>query len=423
MLRARILVVALLMSLTSIACRADEIIDWNNVTLDAIRANSTPPPRATRILAMVHCAMFDAVNGIDRSYEPYLVQQQAPSWSSGEAAAATAAFIVLRNEFPGMKSQLSVRYLVSISSIETTFFSRLSGIVFGYYCGVRMLDDREGDGADATVLYIPSGIPGFWQPTPPAFAPALLPQWPNVKPFAIPAGDAFRVPSPPSFTSTQYARDFREVKVLGDIDSVVRTPDQTIIAYFWEDGAGTVTPPGHWHVIAQQLSERFGLSLEQNARLFALLGLAQADGAICCWDNKYFWDHVRPYTAITMEADEDGNPRTSEDADWFNLIPTPPFPAYTSGHSTFSGGSSRLLELFLGTDAIAFSGASPDPQRWPDVLPGVVRSWSSLSQAAEEAGQSRIYGGIHWQYDNQLGLSSGRAIAQFVFENFLRPVE
>jgi hypothetical protein len=286
-----------------------------------------------------------------------------------------------------------------------------------------MLSHRADDGADAVVPYTPSGEFGDWQPTPPAFAPALLPQWPYVTPFAMTSGDQFRGPAPPPFSSPDYATAYNEVRELGDTDSATRTADQTQIAYFWEDGAGTATPPGHWQVIAQQMAEMFGNDLLENARLFALLSMTQADAAICSWDHKYFYDHVRPYTAITSEADDDGNPATAEDPTWFNLIPTPPFPTYTSGHSTFSGGSARMLGHFFSTDDVDFCAPSPDPQRWPTQLTGVVRCWNHLSQAAEEAGQSRIYGGIHWQYDNQGGLSSGRALADYVFENFLQPID
>jgi hypothetical protein len=233
--------------------------------------------------------------------------------------------------------------------------------------------------------------------------------------------DQFRAPAPLGPSSPEFALAFAEVHDLGAATGSSRTDDQTLIAYFWEDGAGTVTPPGHWQVIAQQLAERFGNDVLSNARLFALLSIVQADAAIASWDAKYHYDYCRPWTAIVEDAELDENDATTADPAWTSLIPTPPFPAYTSGHSTFSGSSSRLLALFFGTDDIAFSGSSPDPDRWPDVLPGVVRSWTSLSQAAEEAGQSRIYGGIHWQFDNQAGLSAGRAIADWAFEHFLAP--
>ena len=402
--------------------QADAITDWNNVALDAIRSTSTNPPRATRALAMTHVAIFDAVNGIAGEYEPYHADHPAPPGASQDAAAASAAFTVLSAIFPQMSATFEGALDTSLSAVES-IPARKKGEAYGRFVGRKILELRAEDGSSDVVVYMPSGVFGFWQPTPPAFAPALLPNWPFVTPFAMTSGDQFQPPATPAFDSQTYADAYNEVKDYGDVDSVVRTADQTEIAYFWEDGATTVTPPGHWQIIAQQISEQFELSLLENARLFALLSMVQADGAICAWDAKYVYDHLRPYTGITLEADDDGNPDTEADPTWFNLIPTPPFPAYTSGHSTFSGGSAKVLELFFGTDEIPFCGESPDPDHWPLVLPGVVRCWDTLSEAAEEAGQSRIYGGIHWQYDNQQGLNSGRALAEYVFANFLRPLE
>ncbi len=419
MLPRRALMPAVLLSLPlALPAMADEVIDWNNVALDAIRAGNTNPPRATRGLAMIHAAVFDAVNGIEEVYEPYHVRSRAPAGASPEAAAVTAAYEVLRKLYPDMKDELGDRYEASMDAIPNGS-AKNKGRSWGKRVARDIIALRKRDGADATVSYKPSGEFGRWKPTPPGFASALLPQWPYVTPFAMPSGDALRAPAPPDFTSEEHAEAYNEVKDYGGMDSAARTEDQTVIAYFWEDGPGTVTPPGHWQVIAQQLSAEHDLTLLENARLFALLSFVQADGAICSWDNKYHHDFVRPYTGITEEADDDGNPDTESDPTWFNLIPTPPFPSYTSGHSTFSGGSSRLLAHFFGSDDFAFCAESPDPQRWPDVLPGVVRCWDSLSQAAEEAGQSRVYGGIHWQYDNQWGLNNGRDLADYVFENFL----
>jgi hypothetical protein len=295
----------------------------------------------------------------------------------------------------------------------------INGIAWGSYVGNAVIASRLHDGAGAVVNFQPSSVCGHWQPTPPSFAPALLPQWPGVKPFGISLASAFRPAAPPSFDSPDFVNSYFEVYELGRIDSASRTADQTEIAFFWEDGSGSVTPPGHWQIIAQQLAPRFPLSLVDNARLFALLSIVQADCAICAWDCKYYYDHFRPITAIRDQCFS--NASLPEDPGWTPLIPTPPFPGYTSGHSTFSGGSARILALVFGTDAISFSGESPDPGRWPDVLPGVVRSWTSLSQAAREGGKSRIYGGIHWNYDNLAGLDTGRKVANKIHQTKLRP--
>lgn len=400
---------------------ADVVTDWNGVTLDSIRATNTNPPRATRVLACVHTAIFDAINGVDPEYTPYYVDHHAPNGTSAKAAAAWAASTVLSELYPAREPIFEDALDASLAGIPAS--ARNKGRAWGRFVGKRILHLRGDDGAEAIVPYGPSGSFGSWQPTPPAFAPALLPQWPSVTPFAMTHGSQFRVPPPPPFDSPEFAEAYDEVLLLGDAASATRTADQSQIAYFWEDGPGTATPPGHWQEIAQDMAATFGNDLLENARLFALLSITQADAAICSWDNKYHYDHVRPYTAITAEADDDGNPATVEDPTWSNLIPTPPFPTYTSGHSTFSGGSSRILARFFGTDDVPYCAPSPDPQRWPAQLTGVVRCWDTFSQAAEEAGQSRIYGGIHWQYDNQLGLQSGRALADSVFDEFLTPLD
>lgn len=396
------------------AAQADVVTDWNEQVLDSIRAERTNPPRATRFLAMTHTAIFDAVNGIAQQYEPYLVPPAAPDGASMEAAAAAAAHRVLSAAYPARQEIFDAALADSLAAVADGP-SKSDGMEWGIACADVILAARSEDGSDEirTVAF-PEGS-NWWIRTPPGFAPALLPNWPYVQPWTMHSGDQFRAPAPPPSTSPEYTRAFREVRRLGRYDSTFRTEDQSEIAQFWDDGAGTDTPPGHWQEIAQTLSDAQGNGLVENARLFALLGLTVADAAIVAWDTKYYYGHWRPQTGI-FHADTDGNPETQADTGWFNFITTPPFPTYTSGHSTFSGASSRLLALFYGRDDLAFTATS-------DGLPGVVRSYDSLSQAGEEAGQSRIYGGIHWQYDNTEGLKAGRALADYVFHGFLRPLD
>jgi hypothetical protein len=293
--------------------------------------------------------------------------------------------------------------------------SEKSGISWGLKVADAIMAVRADDGATAEENHkYPSGA-GRWTPTPPGFATGLLPNWIKVTPWALANGSRFRPPPPPSLDSAEYLKAFREVASLGRIDSRSRTQEQSQIVAFWADGPGTNTPPGHWLVVALGLSNRRSLALHESARLFALLGMALADAAIVSWDSKYYYHHWRPVTGI-QHADRDGNRGTTASPTWMPFIATPPFPSYTSGHSTFSGSASRILELFFGTDAVRFSLVS-------DGLPGVERFFTSFSQAAEEAGQSRIYGGIHWQYDNQAGLASGRALGDHIFRNRLRPLK
>jgi len=419
-IRARVVVSIIAVACAISSARANVVVEWNNITLDLIRAEALPPPKATRVLAMVHVAMFDAVNAKEREYEPYLIHQHGLPFTNRKVAAAAAAHKVLIKSFPEHKPALHAALHEEMDKCAS-FLGKLHGRIWGRFCGKRVWQARKHDGSEDVVSYTPSGMIGFWKPTPPGFAPALLPNWATIEPFCMMSPDQFRAPAPPSLNSAEFAEAYNEVKDLGRFDSVSRTEDETIIACFWEDGAGTVTPPGHWHVIAQLVADDLQLNLTESARLFALLALAQADAAISAWDSKYAHDFVRPVTSIQEEGDLDSNPDTAADATWLPLLPTPPFPSYTSGHSTFSSVSARILANFVGMDDYMFEMESPDPDRWPDVLPGVVRSWNSFSQAAEEAGMSRIYGGIHFQFDNTAGLAAGEALADFVFEHYLTP--
>ncbi|HEY7120060.1 MAG TPA: vanadium-dependent haloperoxidase, partial [Tepidisphaeraceae bacterium] len=232
----------------------------------------------------------------------------------------------------------------------------------------------------------------------------------DVTPFVIKRGDQFKPPAPPKITSKQFTDDFARLQAIGASDSTTRTADQTQIALFWADGAGTATPPGHWNVIAQEIGAARHNTLAENARMLAMLDAALADAGIAAWDAKFTYNYVRPVTAIRNAAD-DGNPATQADPNWTPLIVTPPFPSYVSGHSTFSAAAAAALAGFFGTDRITFTSTS-------DAMPGVTRTFTRLSDAAAEAGISRIYGGIHWDFDNQAGLALGKALGRYVAKRF-----
>ena len=389
----------------------DEVTMWNSVTLNAIRATGTPPPRASRALGMMHAAVFDAINSIDRVYQPYAVNVLAPGGASREAAVAQSAHDVLVGLFPTQAATFGAALTSSLNAIPNGQ-SKLDGIALGSSVASQIIALRSADGASANPAYTPGTLPGQWRPTPPAFAPALLPGWGNVTPFGMSSGSQFRPAAPPALTSAQYTAAYEEVRQYGAATGSLRTPEQTEIALFWADGGGTETPPGHWNSIAQDVAAAQGNDLLENARMFGLLNIALADAAISAWETKYTYNHWRPVAGI-REGDTDGNGDTAQDAAWTPLIATPPFPAYTSGHSTFSSAAARILAQFFGSDAIPFATDS-------DGLPGVVRNFTSFTQAALEAGQSRIYGGIHWQYDNQAGLAAGSLIGDYIFGNYMR---
>lgn len=385
---------------------------WNEQALDAIRATATPPPRASRALAILHVAIHDAHNGIARDYRQYLVTEDRPNASTSTAAAvATAAHDVLVNLFPTRATQFADEQAAQLALVPIGP-SRTRGVAWGKAVAATMLAARASDGSSAVVTYTPGTGPGFWRPTPPAFAPALLPQWGDVAPFGVRPIEVFVPKAPPALHTARYAAEVAEVQSLGSATSTTRTADQTEIARFWANGAGTATPPGHWNQIARVIVAQTGLTVGEEARLFALLNMAMADAAVVSWKAKYEYSYWRPVTAI-READTDGNPLTIADPSWTPLLVTPPFPEYTSGHSTFSGAAAAVLKGFFGTDDIAFTAESDD-------VPGILRSYPSFSAAAAESGMSRIYGGIHFMSANRFGISSGTRVGNSVVKRLLR---
>jgi hypothetical protein len=386
------------------SANADVVTDWNNGALDAIRRGNTPPPIASRGLAILHAAIYDAVNGIARTHEPYLVPSGVPASASREAAASAAAHAALVSLFPASTSNFDALHAAILAAISNSP-QKTAGITWGEFVASQILAARANDGSTAVVQPPGGSGPGVWIPTPPAFAPYLLPQWGSVVPFAMTSSSQFRPPGPPDLESQQYAADYEEVKQLGAAVGSTRTADQTEIALFWADGAGTETPPGHWNSIAQIIGASRGTTMEENARLFALLNIAMADAAICSWDAKYTFHFWRPVTAITFAEPQ---------LNWMSFIITPPFPDYTSGHSTFSAAAATVLPLFFGTEDLPFTTGS-------DFLPGVFRSFSICQDAAEEAALSRIYGGIHFRSASQDGLQAGSSIGEWTATHYLLP--
>jgi hypothetical protein len=391
---------------------SDVVLRWNETSLKAVRAERTPPPIAARNLAIVHAAVYDAVNAVSRTHRPFRVSADTPADTSPEAAAAVAAHRVLVSLYPKLVECFDTALDESLAGVPDGE-GKTNGMMLGKRVAEDFLDWRRRDGAVRRVSYTPEVAPGVWRPTPPGYRAALLPQWPTVTCFCMKSGSQFRPAAPPALTSDEYAASFREVKSLGGARSATRTPEQTEIARFWADDEGTVTPPGHWNRIAQTAARQRGTTLAENARLFALLNLALADAAIVAWDAKFAFKYWRPIDGI-READPAVNRDTTPDPDWSPLLTTPPFPSYTSGHSTFSGAAAAVLACFFRTDDVRFTDTS-------ESLPGVTRTFARFSAAAEEAGKSRIYGGIHWEFDNREGLASGRAAGEYVCRNFLLP--
>jgi membrane-associated phospholipid phosphatase len=363
-------------------------------------------------VAIVQAAVYDAVNSIDQSYTPYLALIPAPAGASMEAAAAQAAHDALVGLFPAQAYALDLQLKASLQGIKDD--GKMAGIMVGQIAAQNLLTARASDGWDKVVDYTPGANPGDWQPTPPANAAPLAPQWGLITPFCLQNGSQFRPPPPPALTSTEYTADFNLLKEMGSFTSATRTADQTEAALFWQ-GITTPnsTPAGLWNEIAEDVAVAQKNSLVQNARLFALLDLAEGDMGIACWDAKYRYNFWRPVTAIRA-ADTDGNPDTEADPGWAPLMATPNHPSYPAGHSTLSTACATVLASFFGTDAVSFSPS------W-EGLPGVSRSFDSFSAAAHEAGQARIWAGFHWTFDVAAGEALGQAVATYVFQNFLLP--
>ena len=412
--------------------RGNAIQDFNAAALNVIRQWSTvsddpylgrivpsQPPRVARNLAMIHTAMFDAVNAVSGTYVGYATNIVPQSNASAEAAAASAAYEVAKSLYsePDEIDVWKASYDETLATVRDGD-AKSHGIELGKQAGRSILSMRANDGSKSKPTYEPIHEVGRWNRTYPDYLPPLLAQWPDVTPFVLTSGDEFRPPPPPAFNSPEYAEAVDQVMRLGALNSSDRTSEQTEIAAFWADSAGTATPPGHWNRIATDVTLSRHSDLLESARTFALMNLAMADAGIASWDSKYYYDLWRPIDAI-RNADHDGNDATTAQADWLPLLKTPPFPTYTSGHSTFSGAASAVLAGLFG-DATSFDDTT-DPHPAPETRPLAseliaTRHFKSFSQAANEAGLSRVYGGIHFNFDNTAGLELGKRLAEHVLQ-------
>ena len=413
------------------------VFHWTDVALQALRDQLVPPPLATRAMAMGHVAGFLAVNGIEQRYESGYAIGQAPAGADPDVAYGVAAATAFAEHFQQPMLFDRMAFLKRFPDGEAKSLGRDWGRRVGkFVVRLRTNDGAEPSKADVYLGRYPRRNDVLrWRPTGPMFAsgatePAfretyhrgLLPGFGRVKPWAIRSAEQFQAPQFPDPASPEFAREYVEVKELGASDSHSRTQDQTQIAFFWEDGPWGVSPPGHFIIIAMQIYQHLPMRLIEQARAMALTSMAVADAGIATWNSKYTHDIIRPETAIRYRAAQFHNPdpRVAEQRNWKSLIPTPPLPAYTSGHSAFGAAVTKMVANIIGRDTIAFSKKAADTVIWPDHLSGVTRHWRSLSAAADENGMSRIYGGVHWMADNVHALRAGRGIADYVFRTQFR---
>jgi len=398
------------MILAGLAPRADADVvrDWN---MQLLKVPSAVGPPQARLLAIMHVAMHDAINSITGEYQTYRRPATAPFGASPVAAGAAAAHRVLVTLLPSsMIPEYDAALQASLDGIPEP--ERTWGVNVGEDVARRLLEERSHDGFALVVPYAPGSGPGAWVPTPPAFAPALLPGFGHVVPFALHSGDQFRPDGPPSLTSEEYAADVNEVQARGDVNGETlgnRSHAESATARFW---LGNSIPI--FQQIARKISLDRDLGLSENARFFALLSVAGMDAYVAAWDAKYAYNFWRPVTAI-RQADLDGNPATIGDPAWLPLGTTPPFPDYVSGHTTFTGAFVHVLERIFGTDPVTFTVMNPNVP-----VPEQSRTYHSIRELSDEMIEARILAGIHFRTADRDGDRLGRQVAQFALTHVLR---
>jgi len=415
-------VFALMIVTTALAARAkaeDPVADWNAIAEKAVKTAGHAPPVAALDFAIVHLAIYDAVESIDRRYQPYhsIIPGATGSLS---AAVAKAGNDVLIGLFPAQSSTISKAYgdFLTVNGID----GNDPGISAGAQAAADILALRSNDGRfpQNQLPFLGSTAIGQWRPTPsfllplapPPFAPGLTAWVATVTPFTMKDDSQFRVDPPPDLTSELWAEDYNEVKTLGSLTSTVRTTEQTEIGYFWADSG-----PILWQNALRYISTTYLNNTGDSARMFALADVSLADAQIACWDSKYFYNFWRPVTAIRL-GDQDGNPDTDVDPDWQPLINTPNFPEYPSGHASISGAVTRVLRLFFGTDDVNFQMITTQPNAAQK-----IRSFTRFSQAEDEVINARVYVGIHYRNSDRVARALGLRVGNWVFKNYFRPID
>lgn len=407
---------------------ADVVTDWNQTYLQAVRVNGGPPCPASRWCTHLYVAMFDAANSVYGDYEPVVTKIPVTQPTSARAAIASAAYTILKHSYPDQQALFDQSYQNTLANIPAGL-QRARGIKLGRDVANAVIAARANDGsANNTPYPFQTGAGRWYIDNPEVFGAPATPNWGLVKPWVMTKGSQFRPAGPGRFRtmtrllqSQLYADQFNEVKELGERNSATRTQDQTDIAWFWaNDVDGTSKPPGQLLQITETVANDNNLDFYKKSRLFALVALAMGDSCIAAWDAKYLtWcDLWRPRAAIRA-ADTDGNPNTTLDANWEPLAPwTPPFPAYISGHATFGATHAAIMRNYFRTDEMNMAIYTDDPH-YTGPSP---RNYTSFTQIARENGRSRIYLGVHYQFDADQGYATGTAVGNLVFAKAARPI-
>ena len=401
-----VIVMAFALLVSPAAVRADVVLQWNEVLISTIPAPN--PFAGTRVAAITHLAMFEAVNAITGEYEPYLGTIGAPAGASPEAAAAAAARDVLAHFFPGAIASLDAALADSLALVPDGA-SETDGVAVGKAAAAALIASRANDGSSPTTLYVPQapGI-GEWA-LHGACAGGVFYNWKDVTPFGVVSTSQFRAPQPPQLHTGRYANDYEEVKKVGGLNSPDRPFEGSELARLY---AGLL-PPELWNRTGRQLAAVKVASISSNARLFALLNVAMADALMSVFETKYHYLVWRPVTAI-RQGDADGNDKTVGDPGFVPFLTTPCYPAYPSGHAGVSNAGREILQKFFGNGG-----------HWIELdqanVPGVVRHYTHLKQITDDIDDARIFAGIHFRFDQEAAVHQGTHVANYIFGHLLRP--
>jgi hypothetical protein len=427
-IRALVMVCAVMFSSLVASTRAaassqDVVLEWNDI---AVKTMLTPPAATpfgqARFAAIVQLAVFEAVNAVTHKYQPYLGTITAPAGASADAAAVAAAHTVLKNYFSGSAATLDAARASSLAAIPDGQ-SKTAGIATGEAAAAAMIALRVGDGSAPLTFKTPAPVaPGEWQTTPgcptvggvpgAAFLGGQFFNWKNVTPFGIPSAADFILDPPPALTSERYTKDYNEVLTVGSKTSAARPQDRSDVARIYRD----TSPTNLLNSAARQVAAAQGRSLSENARALALLNMATSDSLVASFATKYTYNWWRPETAIHAGA-TDGNRKTDADATFVPYITTPCFPSYPSNHASGTGGGAEALRRLYGAGGHSINISSPNP-----LDAGIVLHYKTFKAITNDVDDARVYGGIHFRFEQEAGGRMGRDIATYVMKNNLRPI-
>jgi hypothetical protein len=389
--------------------KGDAVLEWNEILVAMVK--DQPPTLMNRVAAITHLAVFEAVNAVTGDYKPYLGTVTPSPGVSAEAAAIAAAHTVLKNYFPNHAATLDAARARTLASIPEGP-AKTGGIALGEVAATLMIAARANDGSAQPESYLPaSSKPGEWQLTPdcPASGGVFL-HWRKVTPFALRSADQFRSDPPPALESARYTRDYNEVKAVGAAEGAYRPKDRADVVHLYAAVGDAIL----WNPVARQVAVLKNSSLSENARAFALLNVALSDAAVAVLETKYHYILWRPETAIRAGG-TDGNPKTDADASYRPFISTPCFPSYPSGHATSSYAAREVLERLYGVKGHSITVSSP-------AVPGVSLKYADFKTITTDIDDARVYGGIHFRFDQEGGAEQGRRIGRYVYRHSLGPV-